>query len=217
MPEPALLQIQFNGCTDHLQRLSAGQIIGDLADRKQSALATRLGQLGDGRGGYSAPTGEAADRKPWHARISLSELPVDVMLAEMTGGQRADLAKLLKVGSATGKASSSPAVAVKPAATATPARPAAPAVNASAIAAKATAAERVRWATVFASAHSKGRERGCVALLTASNNWPASAIVANLPAISTDADTAQALAAARQAEINTSWAQANAKIGNHHA
>ena len=54
----------------------------------------------------------------------------------------------------------------------------------------ARAAERQRWAAVFASEHSKGRERGCVALLTSDQNWAAATICAQLGTLPTDAELA---------------------------
>ena len=50
--------------------------------------------------------------------------------------------------------------------------------------------ERERMAKVFASPASRGRERGCAALLTAEQGWSAAAITAQLPSLPTDAELA---------------------------
>ncbi|GGC26871.1 hypothetical protein GCM10011371_13070 [Novosphingobium marinum] len=57
--------------------------------------------------------------------------------------------------------------------------------------AAATKAERERFAKVFASPHSRGRERGCVSLLTSAKGWTAAAIIAELPHLPTDAEIAR--------------------------
>lgn len=57
--------------------------------------------------------------------------------------------------------------------------------------ASATKAERERFAKVFASPHSRGRERGCISLLTSAKGWTAAAIIAELPHLPTDAEIAR--------------------------
>lgn len=85
--------------------------------------------------------------------------------------------------------------------------PAAPAINAAqvnAAAEQARKAERERWAAVFASSHSRGRERACVAALESPKNWSAAQIVATLPKLPTDA--------AAMAEIQADRARASASV-----
>lgn len=67
--------------------------------------------------------------------------------------------------------------------------------------------ERSRVSTVFASEHSRGRERGCAALLTASENWSASAIVQELPNLPTDQNLGASSSGRTSAER---WERANA-------
>lgn len=103
--------------------------------------------------------------------------------------------------------------------TAAPARPAAANritrddVGAARITARAK--ERSRWATVFASEHSRGRERGCVALLTSDKNWSAEQIVANLPELPRDREGANS--GARAAAADAVWDHANAINQRDHA
>lgn len=83
-----------------------------------------------------------------------------------------------------------PAATTPQAARSSGATPAAPAMV-SALALKlALQAERARVAAVFASAASHGRERVCATLLSSPKNWSASAIVAELALLPTDATVA---------------------------
>ena len=54
---------------------------------------------------------------------------------------------------------------------------------------KATAAERRRVAAVFASAHSRGRERICATLLSHEKGWSAAEIIKQLPHLGMDTET----------------------------
>ena len=113
------------------------------------------------------------------------------------------------------KAGNSPVLpSAKPKASAAPAPPRQPAAAVSVghsqaaldqAIAKARSEERARFAAVFASDASKGRERACVTLLSAPQNWSASAIVAELPHLPKDADLAADAARKKQAEIAASW------------
>ena len=72
--------------------------------------------------------------------------------------------------------------------------------------------ERDRVATVFASEHSRGRERGCVALLTADKNWSAAEIVANLADLPTDKE-GRANGPEDRQKADDVWNRANSAIG----
>ncbi|WP_126174362.1 hypothetical protein [Altericroceibacterium xinjiangense] len=93
---------------------------------------------------------------------------------------------------AGGKAPAAPAGSVK-ATTNTAAMEAAFAAQ------NATSRERARMAEVFASPHSRGRERGCVTLLTADKGWSAARIVAHLSDLPTDRELHAASPAGRAA------------------
>lgn len=64
-------------------------------------------------------------------------------------------------------------------------------------------AERARWAKVFASPASKGRERVCATLLAADKGWTADRIIAELPHLPTDQR-----ASANDARSDGVWANA---------
>jgi len=70
---------------------------------------------------------------------------------------------------------------------------------------QARAAERARWSTVFASEHSRGRERGCVSLLTAADGWSVSQIVAKLQSLPTDERLADDARAAKHQASAAMW------------
>ena len=69
--------------------------------------------------------------------------------------------------------------------------------------------ERERVAAVYASEHSKGRERGCAALLSSDKGWSAAQIIAELPNLPTDRENAarNPAAKARSAAV---WERAQA-------
>jgi len=71
----------------------------------------------------------------------------------------------------------------------------------------ATTRERERWAKVFGSVHSKGRERVCATLLSAPKGWSADAILAELPTLPTDQQQAGSTPAA-MAAADASWDRA---------
>jgi hypothetical protein len=75
----------------------------------------------------------------------------------------------------------------------------------------AVARERRRMAEVYASPHSRGRERGCATLLTADKGWSAAEIVKELPHLPMDAKRATA---ANRASSDAVWERANASRGN---
>lgn len=79
-------------------------------------------------------------------------------------------------------------------------------------ASKARAEERGRISAVFASEHSRGRERLCATLLAASDGWAASDIVNRLPRLSTDAEFERKLAEPERARSDAAWDRANAKL-----
>ena len=79
-------------------------------------------------------------------------------------------------------------------------------------AADARRAERARFHAVFASEHSRGRERACVDILTGGDNWTAGQVIAKLPNISTDRELA-AKDPATMARSDAAWDKANAAIG----
>jgi hypothetical protein len=73
--------------------------------------------------------------------------------------------------------------------------------------ARGVRSERDRVSAVFASEHSRGRERGCAALLTASPTWSASAILQELPSLPTDQARGATSSGRTSAER---WERANA-------
>lgn len=66
--------------------------------------------------------------------------------------------------------------------------------------ARGTTAERKRFSDVFASAHSRGRERVCAELLTGSKTWSSKEIIAQLPHLPTDEERSSRAANARRPE-----------------
>jgi|GEM_PF-3049890 len=78
---------------------------------------------------------------------------------------------------------------------------------------KARAEERQRIKTVFASEHSKGRERLCATLLGAPDGWAASDITARLANMPDDRQFAAKISAPANAAADAVWARASAKVG----
>lgn len=75
--------------------------------------------------------------------------------------------------------------------------------------AAAMQSERERWATVMASEHAKGREKGCRRLLSAPQHWPAAQIIRHLPHLPTD----QAISAEENRQrSDTVWDRARAQV-----
>lgn len=68
-----------------------------------------------------------------------------------------------------------------------------------------TNAERARWVAVYASEHSKGRERCCATLLGADKGWSAAEIIKQLPELPTDREHA---AKSSQAISDAVWERA---------
>ena len=68
--------------------------------------------------------------------------------------------------------------------------------------------ERARWEAVYASEHSRGRERGCAALLSNSRSWTSAQIIAELPHLPTDRENAANDPAAK-ARADADWAKAH--------
>ena len=124
----------------------------------------------------------------------VDELPRLTHNASM--GDRVAMKRLEKIGerepAANSAAISKPTQAARKM-TASPRGAASPRFTASDVAradTTATKRERDRWATVMRSEHARGRERGCVALLTASRGWTAAQILAELPSLPTDQQSA---------------------------
>lgn len=78
-------------------------------------------------------------------------------------------------------------------------------------AAQAKATERARWSQVFASQHSRGRERGCAAILS-SGKWTAEEIVRELPHLPTDAEAKAKSGATASKAAGDRWDKARAKV-----
>lgn len=78
-------------------------------------------------------------------------------------------------------------------------------------AAQAKATERARWTKVFASPHSRGRERGCAAILS-SGKWTAEEITRELPHLPTDAEAKAKSGATTSKAAGDRWDKARAKV-----
>ena len=81
----------------------------------------------------------------------------------------------------------------------------APKINVAAERGAGRDAERLRWATVFASPASKGQERMAVQLLAHKDNFAASTIISGLSALAAQQKSSAA-------QISQSWADIHAEI-----
>lgn len=113
-------------------------------------------------------------------------------------------------GDAARKAAAAKANAAKPAAK--------PAANASLVRAqtaeaekRGVARERARFAAVFASSASRGRERLCADILTAPEGWTSTEILQKLPGMKTDAQMKVKNTNAAHASTDSIWDRAYSK------
>lgn len=105
-----------------------------------------------------------------------------------------------------------PPAARKVAKSPSPARPLITATDLSNAAAQALTGECQRWKSVFASEHSKGRERICARLLGHSSRMTAQKIISELATLPTDEQLEQKERTQGQAKITATWEKAHNEI-----